>query len=169
MAKMILITGGQRSGKSRYAQQRALQNSPQPIYLATARHWDAEFSQRIARHQAERGPQWENLEAEKYFEDLPLQGKTVVLDCITLWLTNFFTDHQGDVEQSLQQARDAWDLLMQQDCELLVVTNEIGMGVIPEHLSARRFADLQGWMNQYLASQAEEVLLMVAGIPLKVK
>ena len=86
------ITGGTRSGKSSYAQKLALSLSDNPVYLATARKWDADFEQRIKRHQEDRDERWENIEEERHPSNLSLQGRVVVLDCVTLWLTNFFSD-----------------------------------------------------------------------------
>jgi adenosylcobinamide kinase / adenosylcobinamide-phosphate guanylyltransferase len=166
---LTFITGGQRSGKSTFAQQRALSLTQNPVYLATARHWDSEFSARIARHQADRGPQWHNIEEEKNISQTGLHNRVIVLDCITLWLNNFFFDNDYDVEKALSMAKKEWEAFMALGNQLIVVTNEIGMGVIPEQASARRFADLQGWMNQYIAAKADEVYLMVSGIALKIK
>src|ERR1700754_1272743 len=102
MTTLTFITGGARSGKSRYAQELALQKSPQPIYVATARVWDAAFLERIQRHQDQRGPQWISLEEEKEISNLPLAGKVAVIDCITLWVTNFFSDSYYNVEACLE-------------------------------------------------------------------
>jgi adenosylcobinamide kinase/adenosylcobinamide-phosphate guanylyltransferase len=169
MAHITLITGGARSGKSSYAQQLAENRSRHPVYLATARVWDEDFSQRITRHQAERGPNWENLEEEKQLSRFNLDGRFVLLDCITLWLTNFFYDNNNDVDKTLEEAKAEWDRFIKFDGGLIVVTNELGMGVHPENELARKFADLQGWMNQYIARQANRVILMVSGIPVQIK
>ena len=169
MAEIIFITGGQRSGKSRHAQQLAESLSDTPHYLATSRIWDEEFHKRVKRHQNDRGEQWTTLEEEKYLSKLDLSKKTVVVDCVTLWLTNFFHDHEYQVEKALEEAKQEWEKLTQQDCRLIVVSNEIGMGVIPMEKSTRKFVDLQGWMNQHIATSADQVILMVSGIPLKVK
>ncbi|MDR2919450.1 MAG: bifunctional adenosylcobinamide kinase/adenosylcobinamide-phosphate guanylyltransferase [Tannerella sp.] len=169
MTKIILITGGQRSGKSRYAEQRALSLSDCPVYLATARIWDEEFRQRVLRHQADRGSQWENIEEEKELCRHNFTGRTVLVDCVTLWSTNFFFDLQSDVEQSLQAVKHELDCLTLQDATFLFVTNEIGMGETPANELQRKFTDLQGWVNQYIASKADEVLLMVSGIPVRIK
>lgn len=169
MNDVTFITGGQRSGKSRYAQQLAEEKSGNPIYLATARLWDNEFEQRIKRHKNDRGEQWTTIEEEKYLSKHNLNNKTVLLDCITLWLTNIFFDSGYNVDQSLLQAKNEWLQFINQDFSLIVVSNEIGMGIIPENEMARKFADLQGWMNQYIASLANNVILMVSGIPIKIK
>lgn len=169
MAQITFITGGQRSGKSAYAQKSALTLSDAPVYLATARRWDEDFGQRIQRHQSDRDARWTTLEEEKYLSGLELSEKVVVLDCITLWLTNFFSDLNFDVDKALEQAKSEWDKLILQECTLIVVSNELGMGMHAETGTARKFADLQGWMNQYIASCALKVILMVSGIPLTIK
>lgn len=169
MAKVIFITGGQRSGKSAYAQAKALELSESPVYLATSRIWDDDFKNRVDRHKKDRSENWINYETEKEISKLHLESKTVVLDCITLWLTNFFADNKYDVEKSLDQAKKEWDKFIQNDFTAFVISNEIGMGVHASTEGARKFTDLQGWMNQYIAKYADEVILMVSGIPLKIK
>lgn len=169
MAIVHFITGGQRSGKSSFAQHLALELSDNPIYLATSRVWDEDFNNRIQRHKDDRGPQWENIEEEKQLDKLVLKEKIVVLDCITLWLTNIFHDNNYDIEKSLVQAKEIWDNLIKQNCTLLVVSNEIGMGLHAETEVGRKFTDLQGWMNQHIAEKANEVSFMVSGLPLKIK
>lgn len=167
--KIILITGGQRSGKSGYAQQLALQLTDRPVYIATSRVWDEEYRERIKRHQRERGSQWTNIEEEKKLSRIGIAGKVAVIDCVTLWGTNFFFDNDSDIEKSLREIKDEFDRFTGQDAVFIFVTNELGLGGISENKIQRRFADLQGWINQYIAGKADEVVLMVAGIPLKVK
>ena len=167
--KIILVTGGQRSGKSGYAQKLALQASDHPVYLATSRIWDEEYRQRIERHQRDRGPQWTNIEEEKQLSKHPLEGRVVVIDCLTLWATNFFCDNNSDVEKSLEEIKQEFNRFTEQEATFIFVTNEIGMGGVPENTIQRRFTDLQGWMNQYIASKADQVYLMVSGIPVPIK
>lgn len=169
MAKVIFITGGQRSGKSSYAQKLALNLSPNPVYIATAKVWDEDFRSRIERHKADRGEMWENIEEEKFISNHVLQGKVVLLDCVTLWLTNFFTDFNFHVENALNQAKKEWDKFIEQECTIIVVSNELGMSLHSESEAGRKFTDLQGWMNQYIAARANEAFLMVSGIPVKIK
>lgn len=169
MAGITFITGGQRSGKSSYAQRLAEEKSVNPVYLATARIWDDEFEKRIERHKNDRGSRWITIEEEKHLSKLDLKGRVVLLDCITLWLTNIFYDNGYDVDKSLKQAKDEWLRFTAQDITLLVVSNEIGMGVIPENEAARKFSDLLGWMNQHIASLSDTVYFMISGIPLKIK
>lgn len=167
--KVIFITGGQRSGKSRYAQQLAESLTGNPVYLATSRIWDDEFKSRVQRHQSDRGENWQTIEEEKQLSKLSLKGRVVLLDCITLWLTNIFFDNQYQVDQSLDEAKREWQQFVGQNFTLIVVSNELGMGVIPENEASRKFTDLQGWMNQHIAAMADEVFLMVSGIPVKIK
>lgn len=170
MAKeIILITGGQRSGKSSYAQQLALSLSENPVYLATSRIWDEEHQQRIERHKADRGAEWTNIEEEKQLSRHHLKGRVVLIDCITLWATNFFFDNNSNVDLSLSMIQEEFDKLVEQDAQFIFVTNEIGLGGTSENKTQRLFTDLQGWINQYIASKASRVYLMVSGIPLKIK
>jgi adenosylcobinamide kinase/adenosylcobinamide-phosphate guanylyltransferase len=167
---IYLITGGERSGKSSYAQNLALQLSNSPIYVATARKWDEDFQNRIDRHQQERDERWTNIEKEKHLSEIDFSGKVALIDCVTLWLTNFFIDHKNDVTLSLGEAKKEFLLIAKQEnSTLIIVTNEIGMGVHAETHIGRKFTELQGWMNQFLASNADEVVLMVSGIPVKIK
>lgn len=169
MANIILITGGQRSGKSSYAQKLALELSPNPTYLATSRVWDDDHRQRIQRHISDRDHRWTNLEEEKHLSAHDFEGKVVLIDCVTLWLTNYFFDNQSDVPRSLAEAKAEFDRLVKQQATFIVVTNEIGMGGHGENELQRKFTDLQGWMNQHIAAQANQVVLMVSGIAVKVK
>ena len=169
MAKITFITGGQRSGKSSLAQCLAEGKSESPVYLATARIWDEDFKLRVERHQSDRGENWQTIEEEFQLSKYDFSGKTVLLDCITLWLTNIFYDSKNDVDKSLEIAKKEWDKFIQQDFTLIVVSNELGMGVHPMNEVARKFADLQGWMNQHIAQRANKVILMVSGISVLIK
>lgn len=169
MKRIILITGGARSGKSSYAEKLALSLSPNPVYMATARVWDEEFRQRVIRHQEARGPEWTNLEEDKELSRHDVSGRVVLIDCATLWCTNFFFDLQGHVDSSLKAVKEEFNRFTAQDATFIFVTNEIGLGGTSENELQRKFTDLQGWMNQYIAAQADEVMMMVCGIPLKIK
>lgn len=169
MSYIHLITGGERSGKSTYAESEALRLSESPVYLATARIWDEEFRQRILRHQERRGPEWTNIEEDISPSKHDFTGRVVLIDCITLWATNYFFDMQQDVDQALEALKKEFDTLVQQDATFIFVTNELGMGGISESRTQRLFTQLQGWMNQYVAARADSVTLMVSGLPLTVK
>lgn len=169
MKKIILITGGQRSGKSTKAEELALELSKNPVYLATAHIWDEEFRQRVQKHQERRGPEWTNIEEEKYLSKHDLTGRVVVIDCVTLWLTNWISTENADIDTILTAAKKEFDIFTAPDATYIFVTNEIGLGGVSTNQLQRRFTDLQGWMNQYIAQKADEVILMVSGIPVNIK
>jgi len=188
MARIILITGGQRSGKSLEAERMALHLCEHPVYMATAHIWDDEFRQRVCRHQERRGAQWTNIEEERFLSRHNVEGRVVVVDCVTLWLTNLFFDSSTaaartadtdsaeavggampDVASTLKVAQDEFDRLTRQDATFIFVTNEIGSGGVSTNALQRRFTDLEGWMNQYIARRADEVILMVSGVAVKIK
>ena len=174
--KTILITGGQRSGKSEEAERLALSLSDSPIYIATSRIWDEEFRHRVERHKMRRGPQWTNIEEEKWLSHHDVSGRVVLIDCITLWATNFLFDAREDFEDSsrsvdgiLAQMKEEFDRFTSQDATFIFVTNEIGLGGVSDNILQRRFTDLQGWINQHVARKADEVYLMVSGIKVRIK
>ena len=175
MRRIILITGGQRSGKSGYAEKLALSLSPNPVYIATAHIWDEDFKHRVKLHQERRGPQWTNIEEENNLTACNIEGRVAVIDCVTLWLTNLIQPYLSNADgiKNLDQIRDMAkkqiDMLSSKDATLIFVTNEIGSGGTSTNPMQRRFTDLQGWVNQYLAQMADQVVLIVAGIPVKIK
>ena len=177
MKRIILITGGQRSGKSSKAEELALSLSDHPVYMATAHIWDEEFSERVRRHQERRGPQWTNIEEEMTFSKHDVTGRVIVIDCVTLWLTNILYSEElrvkseefATLNSSLNLAKAEFDKFTETDATYIFVTNEIGSGGVSDNALQRKFTDLQGWMNQYIASKADEVILMVAGIAVKIK
>lgn len=120
MKRIIFITGGQRSGKTSYAEQLALSLAEHPVYLATAHVWDEEFRQRIVRHQQNRGPRWVNVEEERVLSRHDFNGRVVVVDCLTLWCTNFFFDSNSEVEPALQALKAEFDRLIAQDATFLL-------------------------------------------------
>lgn len=164
-----LITGAARSGKSKYAQNLALTFTKTPVYIATAKDWGGDFSERILRHQKDRGKEWTNFEAQKYVSVLPIKNRVVVIDCVTLWLTNFFIEYKNNIDQSLAAFTNEIDALQNLNGTFIIVSNEIGMGVHAETELGRRFTDLQGWANQHVASKADKVILMISGIPVVIK
>ena len=137
--------------------------------MATAHVWDDEFRERVRRHQQRRGPQWTNIEEELHLSHHDLTGRVVVIDCVTLWLTNFFFANNSDVDKSLELAKSEFDKFTQPEATYIFVTNEIGSGGVSDNALQRQFTDLQGWMNQYIAARADEVILMVSGIAVEVK
>lgn len=169
--EIILITGGARSGKSKYAEERAVRLGTKLLYLATGEPGDEEMLRRIAEHRKRRGEKWMTVEepVEVANELLRYRGRIdcAVVDCLTLWISNLLI-RLGD--EGVQKAvEDLIQGLPRLDFHLLFVTNEVGGGIVPDNPLARQFRDLAGWANQRIAESAHEVVLMVAGIPLAVK
>lgn len=168
MAQTILITGGARSGKSAIAEARALALGPRATYIATAEAFDDEMRARIAQHQARRGDRWTTVQAPRTLvETLAAtdgQGPRLV-DCLTLWLTNLMLSG-GDWRREAERLVVA--LPLQAD-PVVLVTNEVGSGIVPENALARAFRDAAGELNQRVAAVAGEVILAVSGLPLRVK
>ena len=121
MRQIILITGGARSGKSSYAEKLALSLSPNPVYMATSRIWDEEFRQRVLRHQANRGPEWTNIEEEKELSRHQLEGRVILIDCVTLWCTNFFFDLDADIDKALTAAKEEFSRFTKQNATFISV------------------------------------------------
>jgi adenosylcobinamide kinase/adenosylcobinamide-phosphate guanylyltransferase len=163
------ITGGERSGKSGYAQSLALTLSDTPYYLATSRVWDGDFEKRVERHVSDRDERWTTIEEEKHIGDLDLKGKTVVVDCVTLWLTNWYVDTKNDVEESLKQGKATLEKLFLQEANIIIISNEIGMGIHAQTEIGRKFTELQGWINQHIAARADKATFMVSGLPITLK
>lgn len=165
---ITLITGGARSGKSRYSETRALAEAGRPHYIATAQALDAEMAERIALHRARRDARWSEAEAP-----LDLVGAldssdgagARLVDCLTLWLSNLiFAGTEWRAESASLVAA-----LRRQSSPVFLVTNEVGFGIVPENALARRFRDAAGWVAQDVAGAASEVVLVVAGQPLRIK
>ena len=177
MKKIILITGGQRSGKSSYAERLALALAENPVYMATAHVWDDEFRERVRIHKEKRGSQWTNIEEEMQLSNHDVSGRVVLIDCCTLWATNFFyrraMEDDGknlpDVNATLEELKEEFARFTAQDATFIFVTNEIGLGGTSDSAVQRRFTDLLGWLNQFIAEKADEVVLMVSGISIKIK
>ena len=160
---VTLILGGARSGKSRFAESlcKALRT-----YIATAQAFDDEMTQRIAKHRDDRGPEWNTIEAPLDLVGAVKSAKgDVMVDCLTLWLTNLVMKEEN-VEAEISALIEA---LKHTTNKLIIVSNELGLGIVPEHGLSRRFRDQHGVMNQHLAAVAQCVVFMVAGIPQVIK
>lgn len=166
---MYYISGGERSGKSSHAQKLAQELSPNPYYLATSRIWDDDFKKRVKRHVSDRDNRWTTLEEEKYLSTIIPEKSVVVIDCVTLWITNFYVDTKYNTEESLEQIKEELNKIMQIDTTLIIISNEIGMGVHAETEIGRKFTELQGWVNQEIAKLSNHATFMVSGLPLKLK
>jgi adenosylcobinamide kinase / adenosylcobinamide-phosphate guanylyltransferase len=163
---LTLVLGGARSGKSRHAEALITAGSPPWVYVATAEPLDDEMTARIAAHRARRGAGWRDVEA---LRDLAgaLAGvrDAVLVDCLTLWLSNLML---ADADIEAESAR-LEDVLTRMAGPVVLVSNEVGFGIVPDNALARRFRDAQGRLNQRIAARADRVVLMVAGLPLVVK
>jgi adenosylcobinamide kinase/adenosylcobinamide-phosphate guanylyltransferase len=171
---LILVTGGSRSGKSAFALQLG-ESGPRPrIFLATAQALDTEMAARIERHRRSRPAGWELVEEplgvpEALTRSLS-RGGTILVDCLTLWVSNLILADQGFSEQeAAEQAEDLARRARTSGGPVIVVTNEVGSGVVPDNRLARVFRDCAGRMNQVLAGAADEVYLLVSGIPVRIK
>lgn len=169
--KVVLITGGARSGKSRYAEERARETGARRLYLATAEAKDEEMARRIAAHRERRGDGWLTVEEpiELSRELLRRRGEVdcALVDCLTLWTSNLLLLH--DVEAVTKKIDELINALTLLDFHVFFVTNEVGSAIVPDNALARSFRDLVGWTNQRVAQSADEVVLMVAGLPVFVK
>lgn len=172
MRKVIFVSGGQRSGKSRFAEEYVLTASPNPVYVATAKVLDDDFRERVRIHQERRGPQWTNIEEPEKIGHLSLQGRVALVDCLTLWSTNFFFRYGEDhISEAFEEMKAELTLMIdKKDYDTLVfVTNEVGLGGTSANRMQRKFADLLGMVNQFVAAKADEAYLCVSGIPVKIK
>jgi len=170
--KTFLVIGGCRSGKSRHALHLAEQVSGQKIFIATCIPHDKEMEQRVMHHQRQRDSTWKTLEAPIFLPDAiikqGLKGNVLLVDCLTLWINNLIMDdrnaakidnHINNLIRSLDEA----------ECPVILVSNEVGCGIVPENKLARRFRDIAGFTNQKVADFADRVIWMVAGISVKIK
>ncbi len=178
MGKVVLITGGVRSGKSAWALQRADESSQnQKVFIATAESFDEEMKERIVNHQKERGKKWRTIEEPHDLAgtlDNLKDGTVAIIDCCTVWLGNIW--HQfGDSDAVFEKHTEMFVQALQLWCdsdregEVIIVSNEVGWGIVPLEKSVRRYRDWAGKLNQRIASIADEVYLCVAGIGVRIK
>jgi adenosylcobinamide kinase / adenosylcobinamide-phosphate guanylyltransferase len=168
--RVILIVGGVRSGKSRYALQLAA-NAQRVTFIATAEARDAEMAQRIARHQQERPHHWETVEAPIALPEtiLASEGDFTLVDCLTLWASNLMEREEQNCERIHPHVDRLIQALQSASATTVLVSNEVGSGIVPESEMGRSYRDVLGSINQRVAAVADEVLLMVAGCPLVIK
>lgn len=171
MSSIVFIFGGARSGKSAFALAQASAMPGRKVYVATAQAHDAEMEDRIDRHRRERGSDWETLEEPlllgRAVRSLATTYDIAIIDCLTLWLSNLLCtdDRVEEAEEDLIESLRGLDHMTR----LFVVSNEVGMGIVPENEMARRFRDMAGRLNQRVAGVADEVFFVAAGIPIKIK
>lgn len=172
MSGTILITGGARSGKSRQAEKMALGYGAPLGYIATGMAGDDEMAERIARHRSRRGPAWNTIEEQEDLVGIIRANeenfKALLVDCVTLWLTNLLLKY-GKTAPVLEEVKVLAGSMPDLKIPLILVSNEVGMGIVPENAIARSFRDLAGEANEILATAASEVYVMFSGLPLKLK
>lgn len=178
MAYIHLILGGARSGKSSLAEREAIaranKTSKSLVYLATAQAQDTEMQERIRRHQQDRGEGWQTIECPialiDKLQELKQQKVVIVIDCLTLWLTNYLCDLGIDVWQSAKRKlNDVLANWQQAEADLLFVSNEVGHGIVPMGELSRQFVDESGWLHQDIAKVADKVDFVMAGLALNLK
>ncbi|MDP6630135.1 MAG: bifunctional adenosylcobinamide kinase/adenosylcobinamide-phosphate guanylyltransferase [Kiritimatiellia bacterium] len=168
---ITLVTGGCRSGKSRYALEQATTGT-HPVFIATAQVYDAEMEARVARHKLERDPKFVTIE-EPYdlagtLRSLPPGTDVVLVDCLTIWMSNLLCRPEA-TDETPAEVDDLLGVLRDPPCDIILVTNEVGMGIVPENALARRFRDETGFLNQSIAALADTVVFAVSGIPTIIK
>lgn len=187
MAKMIMVTGGARSGKSAFAEQMANRIGSEVLYIATAVPFDEEMKDRIKHHQQGRPKKWETYEGYKNLDKVLIdKGQTfqcIIMECLSVWLTNHMLDfsNEADYDTMRQETIDCFETQIKNDLNKIIdavsktqatmifVTNEIGLGLVPEGRLSRIFRDIQGRMNQLIANASNEVYFIISGIPMRVK
>ena len=171
--KIYYVTGGARSGKSSFALQLAVPYVKR-VFLATAEPFDGEMRQRIGKHREERGDQFTTVEEpialDRALRELPAGTDVVLLDCLTVWTGNLMHYAEGRGEGEIdKQVERFLDELHHPPCDIIIVSNEVGMGIVPENAMARRFRDIAGIINQRVASLSTEAWLLCSGLPLRLK
>lgn len=168
--RAVLVLGGARSGKSAFAERMVLSSKGAAHYIATGRAWDDEMRSRIATHRHQRGDRWitheEPLNLTETLERLDHASNTILVDCLTLWVTNLMMEEGRDVEAAFQPLIDH---AVGARARIIFVSNEVGLGIVPENRMAREFRDHAGRLHQKIAAIAEEVYFVAAGLPLKMK
>lgn len=173
MPDITLVTGGARSGKSSFALSLGLENYSKRVFIATAVPIDQEMKERISRHREERADQFhtieEPIELPRVLTMLPDGNEVAVVDCLTVWLGNLYHHFQGEEEKVRMQVEALLAHLDHPACDLILVTNEVGWGIVPENPLARSFRDMAGYLNRRVAQKAAHAYLLCCGIPLTLK
>lgn len=172
MAEVIFVTGGARSGKSRFAENLADRFAPPLLYVATAGVHDDGMADRVARHRQRRGDQWQTVEEEFDLAEV-IAGHDgyfgcALVECVTLWITNLMLKYEDDAVV-MAKVRELASILPSLAMPVIFVTNETGMGIVPDNALARRFRDLAGEANEILAAASDEAYALFSGLPLKLK
>jgi len=173
-SEIVLVLGGARSGKSTFAEEWAKRRSDSVLFLATAEALDNEMRERINKHRAERPTHWQTMEAPRDILEgirrLETKPRVILLDCLTLWVTNELLANEINLEKRLACQLDMLtEWVHIQDVDLILVSNEVGLGIVPDNALSRTFRDVLGRVNARAAAAADKVFWMVAGLPIEVK
>ncbi len=170
ISRAVLVLGGARSGKSAFAERMVLSSEGPAHYIATGRAWDDEMRSRIATHRLQRGDRWitheEPLNLTEALKSLDHASNTILVDCLTLWVTNLMMEEGRDVEAAFKPLIDH---AAEARAKIILVSNEVGLGIVPDNRMAREFRDHAGRLHQQIAAIAAEVYFVAAGLPLKMK
>jgi adenosylcobinamide kinase/adenosylcobinamide-phosphate guanylyltransferase len=166
-----LVLGGARSGKTHYAEQQAIASKKQVIYIATAEAGDAEMANRIKGHQQSRPQQWQTVEEPiklaKTIQHYSEKNICLLVDCLTLWLTNILFNKQGEIQQAVfeRETKALFEVLTSYTGQVILVSNEVGLGVVAANKMTRQFVDEAGLLHQQLAKLSDKVVFITAGLP----
>lgn len=170
---IIFITGGARSGKSDFAQDMAEKIEGKRLFLATAQAFDEEMEERIQKHREQRGNRWNTIEEPLYIgnaiRSVLGQYKTILVDCLTVWMSNLLMEYPNQNEKISEIVDDFFFSLDELEEKIIIVSNEVGMGIVPDNKLARDYRDRLGFLNQRMAGRADEVYALLSGIPVRVK
>ena len=177
--KLIFITGGARSGKSNFAEEIAISKGKSVAYLATGQPLDKEMARRIKKHKSKRLIDWETyeepIEIRELVNRLGLEKEVILIDCLTLLTSNFLLKKENKVvdsqweEEILLEIKKLAEISYKVTAQVIIVSNEVGMGLVPDNFLGRVYRDILGRANSIIANKADEVFMMVSGIPLKIK
>ncbi|MBW2599806.1 MAG: bifunctional adenosylcobinamide kinase/adenosylcobinamide-phosphate guanylyltransferase [Deltaproteobacteria bacterium] len=170
---IVFVTGGARSGKSNFAQDMAEKIEGKRLFLATAQAFDEEMRLRIEKHREQRGDRWDTLEEPvhlgKALKPVRDSYNIIIVDCLTVWMSNLLMKYSDQGEKLLEIIDDFFLSIKEIDGTLIVVSNEVGMGIVPDNKLARDYRDQLGFLNQRMARRADEVYALLSGIPVRIK
>ena len=172
-SRVTFVFGGARSGKSRFSQKLGESVPGKRLFIATAQPLDDEMKKRIESHRTSRGKNWatieEPLEISKAIRENGNEYPLILIDCLTIWISNLLERFGGDEEKILEEVRSIEEAIKESDGRFIVVSNEVGMGIVPENKMARQFRELLGIVNQRMAELSDRVILMASGVPMVLK
>lgn len=172
-SRVTFVFGGARSGKSRFSQKLGESVLEKKLFIATAQPLDDEMKKRIESHRASRGKNWETIEEPLEISKAIREGGNeyglILIDCLTIWISNLLEGLDGDEEKILKEVRKLEETIKESGARFIIVSNEVGMGIVPDNKMARQFRDLLGMVNQGMAELSDRVILMASGVPMVLK